>query len=67
MSIYGGGIRGILPCKIVNEIEYRISSSEDTKIYISDIFDLTAGTSIGGLLSLAWNIKDKNGLPKYDA
>lgn len=46
LSIDGGGIRGIIPAMILNEIE-KISGKP-----VSQIFDLVAGTSTGGILSL---------------
>lgn len=47
LSIDGGGIRGIIPAIILNELE-KISGKP-----ISQLFDLIAGTSTGGILSLA--------------
>lgn len=46
LSIDGGGIRGIIPAKILAEIEKR------TKKRIFELFDLVAGTSTGGILAL---------------
>lgn len=45
LSIDGGGIRGIIPAIILAEIERR------TQKRISDMFDLVAGTSTGGLIA----------------
>jgi uncharacterized protein len=47
LSIDGGGIRGIIPAIILVEIEKR------TNKRISELFDLIAGTSTGGLVALA--------------
>ncbi|KAJ5068452.1 calcium-independent phospholipase a2-gamma [Anaeramoeba ignava] len=47
LSIDGGGIRGIVPCILLTEIERR------THLRIQDIFDFYAGTSTGGIISLA--------------
>ncbi len=44
LSVEGGGIRGIIPAIILAEIESR------TKKPISQIFDLMAGTSTGGII-----------------
>ncbi|WP_395460206.1 patatin-like phospholipase family protein [Wolbachia endosymbiont (group B) of Myelois circumvoluta] len=44
LSVDGGGIRGIIPAIILAEIESR------TKKPISQIFDLMAGTSTGGIV-----------------
>jgi len=46
LSIDGGGIRGIIPAMILTEIENR------TQKPIFSMFDLLAGTSTGGILSL---------------
>lgn len=46
LSIDGGGIRGIIPAMILSEIERRTGKQ------ISELFDLVAGTSTGGLLAL---------------
>ena len=47
LAIDGGGIRGIIPAMVLAEIEAR------TQKRISEMFDLIAGTSTGGLLALA--------------
>lgn len=46
LSIDGGGIRGIIPAIILNEIEQRTGKPT------SQLFDLIAGTSTGGLVTL---------------
>lgn len=46
LSIDGGGIRGIIPAKILAEIEKRTGKQ------IFELFDLIAGTSTGGILAL---------------
>lgn len=45
LSIDGGGIKGIIPCVILQAIEERIGR-------ISSSFDLIAGTSTGGIIAL---------------
>lgn len=47
LSIDGGGIKGIVPAMILAEIEKRTNNK---RIY--ELFDLIAGTSTGGILSL---------------
>ena len=47
LSIDGGGIRGIIPAKILAEIE------KETGKQIHEMFDLIVGTSTGGILALA--------------
>lgn len=46
LSIDGGGIRGIIPAMVLARIEAQ------TQKRISEMFDLIAGTSTGGLLAL---------------
>lgn len=46
LSIDGGGVRGIIPARILQAIE------EEHKKPISDIFDLIIGTSTGALIAL---------------
>jgi uncharacterized protein len=61
LSIDGGGIRGIIPALVLVEIE------QTTGKAISEVFDLVAGTSTGGILALALSQKDEQGNPKYSA
>jgi patatin-like phospholipase/acyl hydrolase len=62
LSIDGGGIRGIVPAKILAEIEKRTGKS------ISSLFDLIAGTSTGGILAAGLAMpKDDAKEPKYTA
>jgi patatin-like phospholipase/acyl hydrolase len=46
LSIDGGGIRGIIPARILNELEQRTGKPA------SALFDIMAGTSTGGILAL---------------
>jgi patatin-like phospholipase/acyl hydrolase len=46
LSIDGGGIRGVIPCRILAFFEAQIGYS------LSNTFDLIAGTSTGGIISL---------------
>jgi uncharacterized protein len=61
LSIDGGGIRGIIPALVLAHIE------ELTGRPISESFDLIAGTSTGGILSLGLTKPDANGKPQYRA
>ena len=52
LSIDGGGIRGILPAMILAELEKRLRlKTGKPDCYLSDFFDLIAGTSTGGILA----------------
>lgn len=46
LSIDGGGIRGIIPAMVLEEIEKRTGKP------ICELFDIIAGTSVGGILAL---------------
>lgn len=52
LSIDGGGIRGIIPAVLLAEIERR------TERKIFELFDLIAGTSTGGILTLGLSLPD---------
>lgn len=52
LSIDGGGIRGIIPAKIMIKIEELLQEySKNPNTRISDYFDLIAGTSTGSILA----------------
>ena len=63
LSMDGGGIRGIIPAVVLSEIERQIGRP------IAHNFDLCAGTSTGGLISLLLTVPDKHNAtcPKYRA
>lgn len=62
LSIDGGGIRGIVPAKILAEIERRTGKR------IASLFNLIAGTSTGGILAAGLTMPKPNTKePKYAA
>ena len=61
LSIDGGGIRGIIPVTILASIEERTGKP------ISQLFDLIAGTSTGGILALGLTKPNSAGEPEYSA
>lgn len=63
LSIDGGGIRGIIPGLVMAEIEARTGKP------ISELFDLIAGTSTGGVLALGLTCPDRDNplKPRYSA
>jgi patatin-like phospholipase/acyl hydrolase len=61
LAIDGGGIRGIIPAKVLMEIE------RQTGRRIAELFDLIAGTSTGGILSAGLCIPGPDGSAKYSA
>jgi patatin-like phospholipase/acyl hydrolase len=61
LSIDGGGIRGIIPAMILAEIE------DKTEKRVAKMFDLIAGTSTGGIISLTLTRDDGSGFPEHSA
>lgn len=63
LAIDGGGIRGIIPARLLAEIEKR------TQKATVELFDLIAGTSTGGILALGLNKPDliSESKPAYSA
>ena len=57
LTIDGGGIRGIIPAIILDELQKRLS--ED----LWQAFDLIAGTSTGGIIALGIGTRCNNGQP----
>ncbi|MEG2044578.1 MAG: patatin-like phospholipase family protein [Clostridia bacterium] len=68
LCIDGGGVRGIIPATILYNFETQLKKmSGDSTASISDYFDIIAGTSTGGILSLLYLSPDKNNRPLYSA
>jgi patatin-like phospholipase/acyl hydrolase len=61
LSIDGGGLRGIIPARILKEIETRTNKP------ISKLFNIVSGTSTGGLLTLAITKPNTQGNPEFSA
>lgn len=69
LTIDGGGVRGIIPAKIIAHIEALCKTRyPDEIISIPKLFDLISGTSAGGILCALYSVpSDQEGLPKYSA
>ena len=61
LSLDGGGIRGLIPALVLAEIE------KITNKRITDLFDLIAGTSMGGILALGLCKDGGSKSPQYTA
>jgi len=61
LSIDGGGIRGIIPALVLAEVE------RQTKRSACELFDLIAGTSAGGIITLGVTAPGENGKPLHSA
>ena len=57
LSIDGGGIRGIIPAIILAEMQKRLGRN------LSEVFDLIAGTSTGGIIALGLGTACNHGQP----
>jgi len=61
LAIDGGGIRGVIPARIIWEIESR------TGRHAAELFDVIAGTSTGGIITLGLALPGADGKPLYRA
>jgi len=72
LSIDGGGIRGVLVCKVLMYLQNQLRKQAPTKkqrnLPLCDWFDLIAGTSTGGIISAAMSLNDfETGAPAFTA
>jgi patatin-like phospholipase/acyl hydrolase len=70
LSIDGGGIRGIIPGQVLVHLESKLQmQTNNPDARIADYFDLIAGTSTGGILTIAHLCPhpEQPGRPKYNA
>lgn len=70
LSIDGGGIRGIIPGKVLEYLENKLKVLDNNpEGRLSDYFDFVAGTSTGGILTCAYLCPDPEnpGRPKFTA
>jgi uncharacterized protein len=61
LSIDGGGIRGIIPATVLTELERQSGKR------IFELFDMLAGTSTGGILTLALAMPGEGGTARWRA
>src|SRR3954447_26055367 len=61
LSIDGGGIRGLIPAMVLDHIEGKLQRP------ISELFDVIAGTSTGGIIALGLTCPGDDGRPKFSA
>jgi uncharacterized protein len=61
LALDGGGIRGVIPARVLSEIETRTGRP------IAELFDLVGGTSTGGILALGLTKPGADGGPAYTA
>lgn len=56
LSIDGGGIRGIIPARILSRIEEDLQNRYGQPVNLMDLFDVGAGTSTGGIITLGLSV-----------
>ena len=61
LSIDGGGVKGVVTIRILQEIEKRTNKT------ISQLFDIVTGTSTGGFIASALITPGQDGKPQYNA
>ncbi len=64
LAIDGGGIRGILPLKILDYINQRLTTFEGNHT-LHSLTDMVAGTSTGALISAAIIAEHSPGVPRF--
>jgi len=64
LSIDGGGIRGVVPARVLRELRRRLDAAGESRSF-AELFDLIAGTSTGALLALGIALRDKKGEQVY--
>lgn len=53
LSIDGGGIRGIIPAKVLSDMEDDMrAANNDVHLHLCDYFDMICGTSIGSIIAM---------------
>ena len=77
LSMDGGGIRGLVTAKVVQNMEkygYEyaegkgyIEKRKDGRLNMSEIFDMMAGTSTGSLLTTALSMPNEDGSNKFNS
>ena len=66
LSIDGGGMRGIIPARVLSYIEDSLQKKTgNPDVRIADFFDIIAGTSVGGLIATMLVTNDGNGRPLF--
>lgn len=63
LSIDGGGVRGIIPASILENLESRLPENR----HLAEYFDIISGTSAGGILALMLTVPNAQGKLEYTA
>src|SRR5215216_3078305 len=69
LSIDGGGMRGLIPARVIENLEKRLQAEAGPDARVTDYFHMFAGTSTGGLVALSLTVPTHPGgdRPKISA
>ncbi|OVA08778.1 Patatin/Phospholipase A2-related [Macleaya cordata] len=67
LSIDGGGVRGLIPGTILAFLEAELQKLDGENARLADYFDVVAGTSTGGLITLMISTPNSSNRPLYAA
>ncbi|GLT47009.1 hypothetical protein SLA2020_207320 [Shorea laevis] len=67
LSIDGGGIRGVIPGIILNFLESELQKLDGEEARLVDYFDVIAGTSTGGLMTVMLTAPNEKNRPLFAA
>ncbi|XP_074592667.1 patatin-like protein 2 [Curcuma longa] len=67
LCIDGGGVRGLIPAKIIEFLEKQLQELDGGDARIADYFDVISGTSTGGLIATMLAVPGENNKPLFAA
>jgi patatin-like phospholipase/acyl hydrolase len=56
LSVDGGGMRGLIPARVIENLEGRLQAEAGPHARVADYFHMFAGTSTGGLVALSLTV-----------
>lgn len=56
LSVDGGGMRGLIPARVIQNLEERLQVEAGPDVRVADYFHMFAGTSTGGLVALSLTV-----------
>ncbi|KAL7089333.1 hypothetical protein ACP275_13G180900 [Erythranthe tilingii] len=67
LTIDGGGVRGIIPGVILEFLESQLQKLDGEDVRLADYFDVIAGTSTGGLITVMLTAPNEKNRPLFAA